>query len=223
MIQYGVEPDRVTVVRDAADEISQKSIDAAQERLKICKKFQIAEGTPILGTAAAMTHQKGYDVLIPALKVLKERGVSFRCLIAGDGFLRKEIDSEIERLELKDVASCLGFIEDVPAFLAGLDILTYPSNNEGLGSLILDGIMAGCCVVATRVGGIPEVIIHEETGLLSEKGDVSVLADNIERVIRDPDLRGQLVKKGQSHVQEYFSSANMVAETLKIYEQLIGK
>src|SRR6185437_7301144 len=104
----------------------------------------------------------------------------------------------------------LGFIEDVPSFLAGLDALAVPSNFEGLGTILLDGTAAGLPIAATRVGGIPEVIVDGETGLLSEVGDADGLAANLARLVADPALGARLNAAEREKVAREFSVGAMV-------------
>jgi glycosyltransferase involved in cell wall biosynthesis len=175
-----------------------------------------------IGNASALTAQKGYDTLLDAAALLRQSGAPFHLFIAGDGELRQSLLKQCAHLNLEDKTTFLGFIDDVPRFLAGLDILSVPSKFEGLGTILLDGLAAGLAIAASRVGGIPEVIIHGETGLLSTAGDAAGHAANLLQLIRQPQLRQRLNTAGRQHIAAEFSLAAMVGGNLDVYRELLG-
>ena len=111
----------------------------------------------------------------------------------------------------------------MPALLQGLDILAVPSNHEGLGTVIQEGLLAGCAVAATDVGGIPEIVTPDETGLLSPVGNATALARNLERLVCEPALRERLASAGQAKVRDEFSVDRMVEGNLGLYRELLAR
>jgi glycosyltransferase involved in cell wall biosynthesis len=225
LIDYGIPDAKISVVKSATDG-SRFSTPAVVDRQvfhhRLTERLGLKQETLLIGNASALTSQKGYEVLIEALSLLRlPSPLSFHCVIAGDGILRGALEKQVRELKLEKKVSFLGFIQDVDSLLSGLDILCVPSNNEGLGTILLDGIHAGCVIVATRVGGIPEIVLNGQTGLISEKGDARALASNLEKVCRSPELRAQLSQQAKVRIESEFSLQKMVDGNRLIYENLL--
>lgn len=218
---YGLPRERIYVARSAVDGTKYQQFDRSLEKAALAKTYGLDASLPFLGNASALTEQKGYDILMRAVKNLKERGHRFHCFIAGDGHLRDDLERLRITLNLEHDVTFLGFIDDVPRFLSALDVLAVPSNYEGLGTIILDGIHAGLSVAATAVGGIPEMIQHEVTGLLSNIGDAQGLSTNLARLLSDKELRTQLAKRAKNHIDQNFSVRSMVEDNLRVYKTLL--
>jgi glycosyltransferase involved in cell wall biosynthesis len=116
-----------------------------------------------------------------------------------------------------------GHRTDVPEILQALDIFVLPSNWEGLPNAVLEAMAAGLPVVATRVGGVPEVVVEGQTGILVPPRDPNALADALLTLLRDPNLRRRMGQAGRQRVQEYFSVDQMVSKTETLYEQLLSE
>ena len=221
LLDYGLPQDRVTVVPSAVDPSRFQQIDRLVARRELLECFNLPPDTVLIGNASALTEQKGYEVLLESLARLGRYFDRFHCLIAGDGHLASSLQRQAADLGLGQRLTFLGWIEHVDELLAGLDVLAMPSNYEGLGTLILDGIYAGCCVVATSVGGIPEMIVDGQGGLLSPKGDAQSFAEHLHRVCRSEALRIQFNEFARRHVAERFSLEAMVAGNLQVYHQVL--
>jgi glycosyltransferase involved in cell wall biosynthesis len=219
---YGVPADRLRVVKSAINTSHYKDEARPAAQAELRRAYGLAPGAVLVGNASALTRQKGYEVLLDAAALLKQQGVPFHVLIAGDGELAAALERQRRALGLEHHVTFLGFIQDVPRFLSGLDVLAAPSNWEGLGTIILEGIAAGLAVAATSVGGIPEVIVHEDTGLLGPVGDAQKLAANLGALIQAPDLRRRLNAKARAHIAKEFSVAAMVQGNLAVYRELLG-
>ena len=109
-----------------------------------------------------------------------------------------------------------GFRNDVPDILPEVDLFLITSKTEGLGTTILDAFAAGVPVVATKAGGIPEIVRHRETGLLADLGDSQVLATYLHEMLNDAALRGGIIERSKQWVR-MFSKEKVAEETLKIY------
>lgn len=218
--QYGVPANKISIVRSAVDESVYKTLDKLKCKHELLSAYSLREDTVILGNASALTSQKGYETLIESCKILKDIKLNFHCFIAGDGILKSELKALVKNFKLDSNITFLGHIASVHKFLSGLDILVVPSRNEGLGTILLEGAFAGCALVGARVGGIPEIITHEQTGLSIEPGDLTSLASELEKIIQNPKRRQELADKAKAHVQKEFSLKNMVLGNLKIYQGL---
>ena len=143
-------------------------------------------------------------------------------VIIGDGEEKDGLAAEIARLELGGRVHLAGFQSDVAAWLAAFDLFVMPSEQEGLCTSILDALTAGLPVVGSRVGGIPEIIEPERTGLLAPVGDSAALAAAIRRLLGDRSFAGALAAAGQEKVAARFSADAMVEGSLRVYRALLA-
>ncbi len=221
LLDYGVPRSRVSLVRSAVSAEPYRHIDRAAARHTLLHRFGLAADTFLIANASALTRQKGNHVLLDALAHVARAGVHFHAFLAGDGPLRGALEAQCERLQLTDRVTFLGHIDTVPQLLAGVDVLVMPSNYEGLGTLLLEGAFAGCSLVATEAGGMPEIVRHGETGLLSPVGDAERLAANLLRLAREPELRDALRRAAHQHATSHFSVDAMVAGNLEVYDRVL--
>jgi glycosyltransferase involved in cell wall biosynthesis len=220
LIDYGVKEDRVSVVKSAVDPHKYDAIDRNLARRKFCQEQGVSEKTTLIGNAAAFTDQKGHEVLIDALNLIK--GEDFVCLLAGDGNLKPGIVEKVKAFGLQEKVRFLGFRSDVPELLKALDIMVLPSNNEGLGTIFLDAASAGCALIGTRIGGIPEIISDSDSGYLVDVGDSQTLAARIVDLLHDAEKRQSFSQKVREHVLSNFSLQTMVDGNFKVYQELLG-
>jgi len=213
---------RIAVVPSATDSTPFENLDKHAEKQELAKAFSLDSSLPFLGNASALSHQKGYSTLIRAIKILKDSHIKMHCFIAGDGDQRTELEEMRRDLDLDQEITFLGFIKEVPTFLTALDVLAVPSNNEGLGTIILDGTHAGCAIVASKIGGIPEIIQHQQTGILIEPGDAQQLADSLQILLNDRDMQIRFNSNAKELVRAKFSLEAMVSGNIAQYQRLIN-
>lgn len=223
LINIGVQDNKVVVIKSAVPNEPYLKLNKKEEKDKWAKKWNINPDIPWFGNASAIAHQKAYDVLIKAVDILNSKKVNFHCLIAGNGPQEKEIKTLVNHLQLEDKVTFVGFTNEVPSFLSALNILTVPSNNEGLGTIILEGIHAGCAVVASEIGGIPEMIKNKKTGLLIPCGSFKDLAIAIEELIDSPTSRMQYIQNAKELAEKEFSVKAMVNGNIQNYLNLISQ
>jgi len=193
-------------------------------RAEMRRRFDIEERSLLLGTAARLTPQKGLDTLIRAVKRLIEHDDRFRfsCLIAGVGEDRDRLISLCRSLGLEERVRLVGRVTDIPAFLQALDIFILPSRWEGLGVVLLEAMANGCPIVATRVGGIPEVVEDGRTGRLVPPDDPRALAAAVLDLARDRSERIRLARAGRSAFERRFTASRMADETAAVYEGVMA-
>ncbi len=180
-----------------------------------------SQHTLVCNTSALADHKDYFTFLDTAHKLVKNKaGMALRFIIFGDGPLKTEIKNYVEKLGLSNHVIMAGFVNNLNHLLPQADIFMITSKTEGLGTSVLDALASDLPVVATRAGGIPEMIIHEETGLLADVGDSEQLAKNVLRVISDKQLRHELVKNGASKALE-FSKEKTAMNTLSIYREVL--
>ena len=171
----------------------------------------------VLGALGRLEPEKGFDVLLDAVAELRGEA---RLILGGDGSQRQALAA---RVELEDLpVELTGFVADVPAFLGRIGVFVMPSRSEGLGLVALEAMAAGRPVVASRTGGLPEVVIDGETGLLVAPEDPHGLAQAVRMLLADPDRAARMGAAGRDRVRAQFSAERMAAETAALYEELIS-
>lgn len=169
-------------------------------------------GKFLVGHAGALVDRhKGQRILLEAARSLEQSHPDIHVVFLGDGEDRDTLQQE--SADLSNV-TWLGFKENIGDYLAGLDAFAFPSRNEGLGSVLLDVMDVGVPIVATRVGGIPDVVRHEDTGLLVAPGDSLGLAEALARLHGDSALRERLVRRAKDSLEGYTPDAMAAAYEL---------
>jgi len=176
-----------------------------------------------IGTVARLHPQKALHVLVDAAKLVVRSYPEVRFIIGGTGPCREALKTQIKELRLEPYVEMPGFIADVPEFLRGLDIYALSSAYEGLALAVLEAMAAGLPVVATSVGGVPEAVVHEETGFLVPAGDSRLMAQAIVRLIVDPDLAQKMGLAGRKRVERFFDAKIMAEKTVAVYEDIYRK
>jgi glycosyltransferase involved in cell wall biosynthesis len=172
----------------------------------------------LVGIVAHLADHKGHKYLIEAAGILKKKAPRIKLIIVGKGPLRMELDQQVKKLGVEDIVLFLGFREDVPQIMASLDLFVLSSYLEGLGTSIMDAMASHLPVVATEVGGIPELVIHEKTGLLVPPKNPAALAEAIIRIYKDRKLAYSYGENGYKVVHEKYSSRAMAKKVIKEYE-----
>jgi glycosyltransferase involved in cell wall biosynthesis len=168
-----------------------------------------------------LEERKGHRCLLKAAARLKAKGLRLSYRIAGAGSLRQQLEREAASLGLNDDVEFLGFVHDTPAFLAAIDLFVMPSLFEGLGVAVLEAMAAGKPVIASRVGGLPELVADGETGLLVAPKNVEGLAEAIARLADDESLARAMGKKGAALARANFSLERMAVQNEAYYYELI--
>lgn len=169
----------------------------------------------VVGTTANLEYWKGIDVLLEACGRI---GRTVRLEVFGDGSLRSSLEAQARRLGLD--ARFHGFVDDLPRRLDDLDLFVLPSRGDNFPIAILEAMSSGLPVIGTRVGGIPELVVDGETGLLVEPGDVDGMAAALDDLLADPARRGQLGRNGAVRVARRFAAADSARRFVELYEEL---
>jgi len=215
----GVLPDKVVTVYNGVDLPFVVPDPQAVARMR--RAFGVPTQGLLVGTVGRLHPQKGFASLLAAVARVRERLPAIRLLLVGDGALRRDLVARAEALGLAEVVTFAGSRGDVPEILAALDLFVLPSLWEGLPNAVLEAMAAGLPVVATAAGGTPELVVDGETGLLVPPGDVTALAEAIERLLRDAGLRRKMGEAGRKRVEGHFTIEQTVAQTVALYETLL--
>ncbi len=214
-----VPSDKVITIYNGID--MERSAASPLAATRIRQAFNIPADALLLGSVGRMHRSKDFGNLLTAMVQVRKRIPAVWLLLVGDGELRSELESRAQTLGLSSVVTFTGIRDDVPDILAALDIFVLPSRWEGLPLVVLEAMAAGLPVVATAVGGTPEVVVDGVTGLLVPPRDPAALAQAITRLLRNPDLRRKMGRAGRERVTEHFSVEQMVRKTESLYEQLL--
>ena len=216
LIDDGLPADRITVVYEGID-LAQVTAAAA---LNVHKEFWLPHNAPVVGNVAALVPHKGQRCLIDAAALVVRKVPDARFLIAGEGELEDTLRHHIKQLNLEKHVILTGFRPDVLSLHKGFDVFVMSSVSEGLGTSALDAMACGRPVVATRVGGLPEVVDHRETGLLVSARDPQSLADAIIELLQDQTLRERYGNTALERSAQRFNADRMVDETVEVYQRV---
>jgi glycosyltransferase involved in cell wall biosynthesis len=164
-----------------------------------------------------LTQIKRPDRLLDAIAILKSRGVQFEFLIAGDGELSEYVSTRISKEELP--VKTLGWVKDTSLAFSASDIMVLCSDNEAVSLVLIEGSQYGLPLVSTNVGSVSDVVIDHSTGYLTES-TAEALADAIEKLVRDPQLRQMMGAAGKAHAERYFSLDRMIKDHSDLYQSL---
>lgn len=174
-------------------------------------------GRVLIGQVGRFLHHKGHAVTLQAARRLAEAYPEALILFLGEG-----PEEEVLREQAHDLDNVIfaGFQKDIGNWLAALDLLVFPSLKEGLGSTILEAMQHGVPVIGARAGGIPDIVRHNDNGLLVEPGDASALADAMLALLRDESLRARLVA-GATKELSRFSPESTANAYMKLYREIL--
>jgi glycosyltransferase involved in cell wall biosynthesis len=182
------------------------------------EELKVPTGVPLIGMISVLRSWKGHLTLLEAVAALRKKR-DLRVAIAGEGPMRKDLPGEIARLGLTDCVTLLGHRTDVPNILASLDVLVLPSYaHEGIPQIILQAQAMTRPIVATRIGGIPEVVEDGKTGVLVEPREAKALEEAIGRLLDDASCAGALGQNGRQQIEAKYSVDAMGEKLLGLYE-----
>lgn len=176
----------------------------------------------VIGTASRLEPVKGITTLIEAIGIVARKRPSIRLEIAGKGSLRSALEQDAARIGVTSNVSFLGWREDVPALMRSWHIFVLPSLDEGFGLAALEAMASGLPVIASDEGGLRELILDSQTGFLVPVGSPEAIANKIELLLDDADLRTKMGMLGRERARETFSLAAMVKKSSALYTKLLS-
>lgn len=189
-------------------------------RGQIRPSLPIPPDTPLIVSVGNLRKVKDQQTLIQAAHRLQQQGHNFHLLLVGDGQQRAALEQLTRDLNLADHITFMGRRADVSAILADADIKVLSSRSEGLPAAIMEAMAAGLPVVATAVGGVPELVQDGLTGRLVPPDDAPALADALATLLTNSSLRQQYGRAGQQHILTHFALPDKVAELEQLYHTL---
>jgi glycosyltransferase involved in cell wall biosynthesis len=221
LVQSGGIPSR-------AMEIVYNGVDTAQfarsfSREETRAELAIPNDALLVGVVGRLSEEKGgVDLLIRAVSRLQKSEPGVRLLVVGDGPLRAGLESLASRVA-EGLVTFTGTRSDVARLLHSMDVFALPSLSEALPLVVLEAMSAGLPVVATRVGGVPEIVEDGVTGLLVAPGSEDALYWALRKLVTGPNLRTQLARAGQAHVKAHFTIERMVECVEALYDSLLER
>lgn len=188
----------------------------------LSERLDLPDGHVVVGTVASLTPKKGHAYLVEALALLAARDVPCTLVLAGDGPMRPAIEQLAERLGVSSRVRLLGEAERVADVLELTDIFVLPSLVEGMPLALLEAMRVGRAVVATRVGGVPELVRDGDNGVLVEPADAEALADAIAALAADPARRDHLGDRARATVERDYTEERYVDALAGLYRELLA-
>jgi glycosyltransferase involved in cell wall biosynthesis len=179
--------------------------------------------TRIVGSVGSLVGHKGHRYFVEAAAEIAKRRPEVKFVVLGEGSLRSDLEQRIRKHGLTNRFFLPGFQPSAERLTGALDVFVMPSVMEGLGTSLLDAMAAGVPVVASRAGGIPEVVEDGETGLLAKPGDPESLAAAVERMLDDNSLAQGAARRAREKVSREFTVRRMVEKTVDVYEKLLSE
>jgi L-malate glycosyltransferase len=214
----GIPPHRIVTVHEGIDADRIAHVPAGSLHTALWLPAQ----APVVLNIGALVPHKGQRHLLDAAAIVVREVPDARFVVLGEGELRGALEQQVRQLGLERHVFLPGFREDVIALLKGADVFVMSSEMEGLGTSILDAMACEKAVVATRAGGIPEVVDHDRTGVLVPPGDAAAMADAIVHLLLDDARRTSMGAAGLARVRERFTVTHMVQATRAAYERAVA-
>jgi L-malate glycosyltransferase len=219
LVADGVPESKVVTVHEGIDV---EHVLAARP-VNVHETFFLPHHAPVVGNVGALVPHKGQRHLIEAAHLVVQQLPDVRFVILGEGELREHLERLVREHHLEKHVLLPGFRVDVIGCIKGFDLFVMSSVTEGLGTSLLDAMACSKAIVATRAGGIPEVVDDGVTGILVEPRDHHGLAAAIVKLINDEQGRQRMATAGFERVSARFTVERMVAETAKVYARVAGR
>jgi glycosyltransferase involved in cell wall biosynthesis len=183
--------------------------------------LKVPPGVPLIGLVGGFRVMKGHETVVAAASRLAAAGLPFHLVFIGQGPFAERVRGLVQAAGLADRVSFLGFVDDLPAMMAALDVALYAAlESDGMSRVLWEYLASAVPVVATRVGVVPEVLEHDVTALLVPAGEPVPLAAAVERLLRDAPLRQRVGAAGADLVRERFSGARLAERLTALYLSL---
>jgi len=221
LIASGLAPHQVVTVYHVLDpDVFVSTISA--DRRQVRAELGIGTHTPVVLTVGRLNPEKGHRYLLESAQLVCQYIHDLHVLVVGEGPLREQLEVSARSLSLNAVVSFLGWRKDVASLMAASDLFVLPSTRDSFPMVILEALAIGVPVIATRVGGVPEIIRTGENGILVEPRDPEALARAMTWALTNPAQAGQLVRHGQAVVRQRFSVEAMVKATNCVYHEVMS-
>jgi len=220
--ESGIPSQLLRVVHDGVDPSRVRSGDRERGR----RALGLSDEQPLLLTVARLTEPKGHEFLVGALPEVVERHPNVCVALVGDGELSRPLQTQARQLGVDSHVRLLGFRDDVPDLIQASDLFVFPSHTEGLGSTLIDAMLAGRAIVTTTGGGIPDLTASDDphaepVAWTVPPRDARALSRAILEALDSPHKRAALEARAQQRAERLFTARRMVEATLALYRELL--
>jgi len=216
LIETGVPADMIKIIHNGIDLSRFELIEP-----KLRGELGLSDDIPIIGVVARIVLEKGYEYILKAMPKVLQSFPSTLLVIVGDGPLKAQMQELAVKLGIDRNTVFLGYKRDIENLIADFDVFVLPSVSEGLGLSLLEAMALGKPVIATEVGGIPEVVKNGKNGLLVPPRDEEALAMAILKILSSRDFGLRLGQVAKDTVYEKFSAQSMALQTAKLYDDIL--
>jgi glycosyltransferase involved in cell wall biosynthesis len=216
----GVMLDKISVLHNS---IRPRLPATDAESHAVRSRFGIGDDESLILTVGRLSKEKAHIDLLAAFKLLRESNPELRArlIILGDGPERERLETAAQSIGVKDSIVFAGQLSDVWPFYSAADVFVLPSHSEGSPNVLLEAMTAGTPIVATAVGGVPEMVEHDESALLVPASDPPALAEAIVRVLTDSELAQRITNNASALVRTRYSPDNYVHSLVGIYREVV--
>lgn len=219
-ISYRVTDEENSVVIYSGIDLNKFKDLPVEEKQNLKKELGIPENSLIVGTLGRLVPVKGPEFLVEAAKHIISKYSSTFFMFTGDGYLRPDLEKKALDFGLKENIIFMGWRDDAAKILSLYDIFVLPSLNEGMGRVLVEAMALGKPIVASRIGGIPDLVSHGKNGFLVPPKDPEELVRHIQTLIEDKEKREKMGLEGKK-IATNFSAENMVKKIEKLYKELL--
>ena len=220
LVAGGIPKSHIRLIPSGVDTARFTPDPAARARVR--SQYDIDAQTPLVISVGALVERKGHDLLLATAQQLKKKGCHVRYLICGDGPLRSPLEAQVRTLALSRDVQFTGFCSNIADFLSAADIFIHVPHHEGLGVAVIEALAAGLPTIASKVGGIPEIIEEQKTGLLIPPQNVDLLITSLIRLLSVPTFARQLGKAGQKFVRARFDISITTQANEALYMEVLA-
>jgi glycosyltransferase involved in cell wall biosynthesis len=222
LVTYGVATaDRIQVISLGLE--LDPFLDCGPNRGTFRHELQLNGGERLVGIVGRIFPIKNHHLFLEAAALVAREDPAARFVIVGDGTLRPALERQAQETGIADRVIFTGWRRDLPGIYADLDVLAVTSNNEGTPVSAIEAMAAGCPVVATHVGGLPDLIREGETGYLVPPGDAPAVATALLRVLHQPEMARCMGETARKAAQERFSAQRLITDMEQLYLELLGR
>jgi len=216
MLKRGIPPDKIDIVRNGTP-LRESKVASPEAR----KQLGLTDDALTIGAVGRLSPEKGHRFLIEAAGRILEKDPRVRFVVFGEGPSQSELEGLVNSRGLKDKVTLAGFQPDPDVIYGALDILVQPSLREATPLVILEAMSFGKPIIAARVGGVPDLITDNETGVLIPPASVEALSGSIMRLLKDGALRVRLGERAREVARREFSVEKMTQSYSKVYEEVL--
>ncbi len=222
ILTYGVgQPENISVIPLGFD--LAPFLHCQSNRSDFRRELGFDDGIRLVGIVGRIFPIKNHRLFLDAAACITAEAPKARFVVVGDGVLRMEMEEHVRELDLADRVIFTGWRHDLPSIYADLDVLVVSSDNEGTPVSAIEAMASGRPVVATRVGGLLDLIAEGETGYLVPPGDPVAMANAVLRVLQDPHTASYMGQTARAIAQERFPVKRLLTDMENLYDQLLGE